>query len=67
MSREVFLILKNRKEDIEKVTEAAAKMDKIVTSSFSNVDLSLDGQIDRVFLIIARLSDQSVILIHLVV
>ena len=44
------LTTKASKEDVEKVTEAAAKVDKMVTSKFSNVDFSLYGQIDRAVL-----------------
>lgn len=44
------LTTKASKEDVEKVTEAATKMDKMVTSKFSNVDFSLYGQMDRAIL-----------------
>jgi hypothetical protein len=44
------LTTKASKEDVEKVTEAATKMDKMVTSSFSNVDLSFYGHFNRAIL-----------------
>ncbi|MCP4343506.1 MAG: hypothetical protein GY799_32675 [Desulfobulbaceae bacterium] len=45
-----MLTTKASKEDVEKVTEAATKIDKMATSSFSNVDLSFYGHMNRAVL-----------------